>query len=87
MTKELRATSSGSAATTRKQVRGDSRCTIRPTMAALTALPAACKTCCFVKAVLQQGLEDRQSFLCFIQCALCAVGKSLCRVASIGSRP
>ena len=42
MTKELSATRKGSAATTRKHMRGDSLCTIRPTTAALTTLPTAC---------------------------------------------
>ena len=42
MARELSATKKGSAATTRKHVRGDSRCTISPTNAALATLPTAC---------------------------------------------
>ena len=59
MTKELRTTSSGSAATTRKQVRGDSLCTMSPTTAALTAFPAACRQCCSVKTTLRHAMNHR----------------------------
>ena len=43
MTNELSAISSGSAATTRKHMRGDSLCTMSPTTAALATFPTACR--------------------------------------------